>query len=189
MGLVPPDLGLPLRLRVNDGSLSPGETLTLTVTALPASTALVVDLYIALQLPDQRVWFLRSDGSITPEIQPYLQVAGVRSSRGGFPLHIDGRRAYRNLRVAGRLPRPRNGDARRERGASPIYRQPIGHATQRHPSPPSVLWGRRGAQHVWPPGGRPYELPPDLEDVQEAPQVSASPLCRRGGGGEALSAL
>jgi lysophospholipase L1-like esterase len=81
MGLVPPDLGSPLRLRVNDGSLSPGETVTLTVTALPASTALVVDLYIALQLPDQQVWFLRRDGSLTPELQPYLHEWPVSAAR------------------------------------------------------------------------------------------------------------
>jgi lysophospholipase L1-like esterase len=72
MGLVPPDLGLPLRLRVNDSSLSPGETLALTVTTLPESTPLVVDLYVALQLPDQQVWFLSSDGSLMPAIQPYV---------------------------------------------------------------------------------------------------------------------
>jgi hypothetical protein len=66
---------------VNDGSLSPGETVTLTVTALPASTALVVDLYIALQLPDQQVWFLRRDGSITPELQPYLHEWPVSAAR------------------------------------------------------------------------------------------------------------
>jgi lysophospholipase L1-like esterase len=71
-GLVPDDLGLPLRLRVNDGSLSPGETLTLTVTTLPESTPMLVDLYVALQFPDQQVWFLSSDGSLVPVSQPYL---------------------------------------------------------------------------------------------------------------------
>jgi lysophospholipase L1-like esterase len=72
MGLVPPDLGLPMRLQVNDASLSPGETLTLTVTILPESTPMVVDLYVALQLPDQSVWFLHADGSFTSEVQPYV---------------------------------------------------------------------------------------------------------------------
>jgi lysophospholipase L1-like esterase len=71
--LVPPDLALPARLRLNDSSLVPGETLTLTLTILPESTPMVVDLYVALQLPDQRVWFLRADGSFTPEMQPYLR--------------------------------------------------------------------------------------------------------------------
>jgi hypothetical protein len=61
-----------LRLQVNDASLSPGETLTLTVTILPESTPMVVDFYVALQLPDQSVWFLRADGSFTSEVQPYV---------------------------------------------------------------------------------------------------------------------
>gem|GEM_PF-2015331 len=81
-GLVPPELGLPLRLRVNEGSLSPGETLTLTVTTLPESTPMVVDLYVALQLPDQQVWFLSSDGSLMPVIQPYLDQWPVIPFRG-----------------------------------------------------------------------------------------------------------
>jgi lysophospholipase L1-like esterase len=71
MGLVPPNLGLPLRLQVNDASLASGETLTLTVTTMPESTPMEMDLYVALQLPDQRVWFLHRDGSLTPAIQPY----------------------------------------------------------------------------------------------------------------------
>jgi lysophospholipase L1-like esterase len=71
--LIPPDLALPLRLRVNDSSLAPGDTLTLTVTITPESTPPVVDLYVALQFPDQRLWFLHADASLTPEIQPYLR--------------------------------------------------------------------------------------------------------------------
>jgi hypothetical protein len=71
-GLVPPDLGQPLRLQVNDTNLAPSETLTLLVATIPESTPMVVDLYVALQLPDQSLWFLHGDGSITPSIQPYL---------------------------------------------------------------------------------------------------------------------
>ena len=41
----------------------------------------MVDLYVALQLPDQRVWFLRSVGSITPELQPYLHEWPVSAAR------------------------------------------------------------------------------------------------------------
>jgi len=70
--LVPPDLDRPLRLQVNDTSPAPGKTLTLTVTTFPEATLLVVDLYVALQLPDQHLWFLHSDGSLSPAIQPYL---------------------------------------------------------------------------------------------------------------------
>ena len=56
---------------MNDTSPAPGETFTLTMTTIPEATPLVVDLYVALQLPDQRVWFLHSDGSLSPAIQPY----------------------------------------------------------------------------------------------------------------------
>ena len=71
--LVPPDLAVPLRLHVNDASLGPGDTLTLTVKILPEATPRVVDVYVALQLPDQSLWFLHADGSFTPEIRPYLR--------------------------------------------------------------------------------------------------------------------
>jgi lysophospholipase L1-like esterase len=71
--VVPPDLALPLRLQVNDASLVPGETLTLTVTITPESTPMLVDLYVALQLPDRSLWFLHADGSLTLEIHPYLR--------------------------------------------------------------------------------------------------------------------
>jgi lysophospholipase L1-like esterase len=71
--VVPPDLALPLRLRVNDSSFAPGEILTLTMTITPEATPLVVDAYVALQLPDQSLWFLNADGSLTPEPQPYLR--------------------------------------------------------------------------------------------------------------------
>jgi lysophospholipase L1-like esterase len=71
--LVPPDLGLPVRLRVNDSSLTPGETLVLTLTIVPESIPQVVDLYVALQPPDESLWFLQADGTITPQVQPYLR--------------------------------------------------------------------------------------------------------------------
>ena len=70
--LVPPDLALPLRLRVNDSSLTPGETLTLAVTIVPESTPMVVDLYVALQLPGQSLRFLQADGSLAPEARPLV---------------------------------------------------------------------------------------------------------------------
>jgi lysophospholipase L1-like esterase len=82
LGLIPPELGLPLRLRVNDGSLSRGETLTLTVTTLPESAPTVVDLYVALQRSDQQVWFLSRDGGLTPTVQPYLGQWPVMPFRG-----------------------------------------------------------------------------------------------------------
>jgi len=70
--LVPSDLALPLRLQVNDSSLAPGESLTLTLTVTPEAMPPLVDLYVALQLPDQSQWFLQVDGSLTPELRPLL---------------------------------------------------------------------------------------------------------------------
>jgi len=70
--LVPTDLALPLRLQINDASLTPGETLTLTLTVTPEAVPSVVDLYVALQWPDQSLWFLQVDGSLTPEPRPLL---------------------------------------------------------------------------------------------------------------------
>ena len=70
--LVSPALALPLRLQVNDGSLAPGESLILTLTVMPEATPPVVDLYVALQWPDQSLRFLQVDGSLTPEPQPLV---------------------------------------------------------------------------------------------------------------------
>jgi lysophospholipase L1-like esterase len=80
--LVPPDLALPLRLQVNDSSLTPGETLILTATIMPESTPTVVDLYAALQLPDQSLRFLQADGSLTPEVLPLVSGWTVVPFRG-----------------------------------------------------------------------------------------------------------
>jgi hypothetical protein len=33
---------------------------------------MVADLYVALELPDQSLWFLHADGSFTPEMRPLL---------------------------------------------------------------------------------------------------------------------
>jgi hypothetical protein len=70
-----------LRLLVNDSSFAPGETLTLTVTIAPESTLMVVHFYVALQLPDQSLWFLHGDGTFTPEIRRYLSHWPVAPSR------------------------------------------------------------------------------------------------------------
>jgi hypothetical protein len=72
VAVVPPDLALPLRLSVNQPSIHPGDTLTLTVAIAPESTPTVVDLYVVLQFPDQSLWFLHADGSVTPESHPLL---------------------------------------------------------------------------------------------------------------------
>jgi lysophospholipase L1-like esterase len=80
--LVPPDLALPLRLQVNDPSLTPGETLILTLTIMPESTPTVVDLYVALQLPDQSLRFLQADGSVVAETRSLVSGWTVVPFRG-----------------------------------------------------------------------------------------------------------
>jgi hypothetical protein len=42
----------------------------------------VVDLYAALQLPDQSLWFLQADGSIAPEARPLVSGWTVAPFRG-----------------------------------------------------------------------------------------------------------
>jgi hypothetical protein len=69
-------------LRVNDASLAPGDSLTLTVTITPEFTTQVVDLYIALQFPDQTLRFLQADGSLTPEVRPLFASWTVAPFRG-----------------------------------------------------------------------------------------------------------
>jgi lysophospholipase L1-like esterase len=80
--LVPPDLALPLRLRVNDPSLTPGEALVLTVTIMPELTPTVADLYVALQFPDQSLRFLQADGGLAPEARPLVSGWTVVPFRG-----------------------------------------------------------------------------------------------------------
>jgi hypothetical protein len=81
MALIPSDLALPLRLQVNDSNLAPGESLTLTLTVTPEAVPPPLDLYVALQLPDQSWWFLQLDGSLTPELRPLLSNWQAVSSR------------------------------------------------------------------------------------------------------------
>jgi lysophospholipase L1-like esterase len=79
--LIPSDLDLPLRLQVNDSSLTPGESLTLTLTVIPEAIPSVVDLYVVLQWPDQSVRFLQLDGSLIPEPQPLVSTWTTVPSR------------------------------------------------------------------------------------------------------------
>ena len=137
-GLVPPDWGWPLRLRVNDGSLSPGETLTLTVTTLPESTPMVVDLYVALQLPDQQVWFLSRDGSLRPAIQPYVDQWPVMPFRGElFRYTLTGAELPGNYVWLAAFIDPGTGMIIGTMAQAPFTRQSLGHATQRYPLPRS----------------------------------------------------
>jgi lactonase family protein with 7-bladed beta-propeller len=61
-----------LWLRVNQTSVQPGVTLLLTALIRPWRTLTQVDLYLALQLPDQTVVFLQADGTPTAEPRPFM---------------------------------------------------------------------------------------------------------------------
>ena len=44
----------------------------LTVTTRSGPTPQAVDVYVAIQLPDQSLWFLQADGGLTPEPRPLV---------------------------------------------------------------------------------------------------------------------
>jgi 6-phosphogluconolactonase (cycloisomerase 2 family) len=71
-----------LRLSVNGTSFRPGATMTLTATTRPGPIAQAVDLYVALQLPDQSLWFLQADGGLTTEVRPLVANWVVAPFRG-----------------------------------------------------------------------------------------------------------
>jgi hypothetical protein len=56
--------------------------MTLTTVTTPGSTPQVVDLYVALQLPDQTLRFLQADGGLTPEVRPLVASWTVASFLG-----------------------------------------------------------------------------------------------------------
>ena len=158
MGLVPPDLGLPLRLQVNDASLAPGETLTLTVTTMPESTPLEMDLYVALQLPDQRVWFLHRDGSLTPAIQPYRSQWPVVPFRGElFRYTLTGAEPPGNYVWLAAFIDPGTGMIIGTIAQAPMTLAPRA-CDPEAPLAPRVLWGTRGRQYICRPVGRTHKL-------------------------------
>lgn len=59
-------------LSLNTGSFSPGDTLTLMAMVDPGTDLGPVDVYIALQFPDQALFFFQADGSFTPEFRPVV---------------------------------------------------------------------------------------------------------------------
>jgi hypothetical protein len=46
--------------------------MSLTATTRPGPVPQAVDVYVALQLPDQSLWFLQADGALTPEARPLV---------------------------------------------------------------------------------------------------------------------
>ncbi len=70
---VPIDTSAPsLTLSLNQSSFHAGQQLTLKATATPGTTPVLADVYIALQLPDGSLLFLRGDGSFSTDLQPIV---------------------------------------------------------------------------------------------------------------------
>jgi DNA-binding beta-propeller fold protein YncE len=61
-----------LQLSVNATGFRGGTTMTLTAAITPGSTPQVVDLYVAVQSPDQTLRFLQVDAGLTPDPRPLV---------------------------------------------------------------------------------------------------------------------
>src|SRR5262245_45854244 len=70
-----------LSLTLNQATFQQGDTLTVTATVYPGEGSRLVDAYVALRLPDQTLWFLQGDGSLTPTVQPLLHNGPVAALR------------------------------------------------------------------------------------------------------------
>src|SRR5262249_37246889 len=71
-----------LAVNLNQATFQQGDTLTVTATVDPGAQPRLVDVYVALRLPDQSVWFLQGDGDLTPTVQPLVHnwpVAALRA--------------------------------------------------------------------------------------------------------------
>ena len=65
----PPQVALSL----NQSSFKPGDTHILTAAVTPGNSALLVDAYLELQVPNQPLLFYQSDGSLTLDVQPLVR--------------------------------------------------------------------------------------------------------------------
>lgn len=61
-----------LALRLNQCAFRSGETLTLTASVTPEGMPQVVDVYLAVRLPDGSLLFLQGDGSVTTSVRPIV---------------------------------------------------------------------------------------------------------------------
>src|SRR5262245_51934083 len=59
-----------LTLSLNDDRFEGGDLMILSATVFPGNPPAPMDIYVAFQQPDQTLFFLRADGSFTPEFQP-----------------------------------------------------------------------------------------------------------------------
>ena len=61
-----------LALRLNQCAFRSGDTLALTASVTPEGTPQVVDVSLAVQLPDGSLLFLQGDGSVTTSVRPIV---------------------------------------------------------------------------------------------------------------------
>jgi hypothetical protein len=71
-----------ITLKPSPTSLQPGDTHILTAIVTPGGSASPVDVYVALQLPDQTLHFYQFNGSFTQEVQPLVSNWTVRPFDG-----------------------------------------------------------------------------------------------------------
>ena len=64
--------GPPLTLSTNSDRFQPGDPMTLSATVVPGDYPWPVDVYVALQQPDQTLLFLQANGSFTLEARPLV---------------------------------------------------------------------------------------------------------------------
>ncbi len=70
---VPIDTSAPsLTLSLNQSAFHAGQQLVLKAAVTPGTTPVVADVYVALQLPDGSLLFLRGDGSFSTDLQPIV---------------------------------------------------------------------------------------------------------------------
>ena len=99
-GFYPPVSGASLTVRPNQMAYRPGQHLSVELQATPGPAPL--DLYVALQLPDRSLLFLREDGSLTPRDRTDLfRLDRSDDNPAGPELSVPRHRARRNLQVAG----------------------------------------------------------------------------------------
>jgi YVTN family beta-propeller protein len=61
---------LKMTLALNDASYTAGESMALSITVVPGATPPTVDLFVALELANGSLMYLRSNGTLTPLVRP-----------------------------------------------------------------------------------------------------------------------
>lgn len=76
-----------LTLSLNATAFRRGDTLSLTATVTPGMTPIIVDAYVAIQLPDRTLLFLQGGGSLTTNVLPIVARWSPISFAGQIFIH------------------------------------------------------------------------------------------------------